>query len=283
MTTTILQNSTKREGAAKIRSSNGAPVYECTYSFIVVCAAKDANYLTVLATVGLPIVGITPDPTGIGVCVSKSGSRRAGNPFLWDIVCEFSSEIDDSSGSGGSPSADPTAWVPIYETKFERYQEVVTKDFAGDPIANSAGQPFPNGMTITRHIPMWEFFQIEASTVTDAQVLDRTDVVNTGTFKGRAAKTLLCIVLSSVIGRYYGTLRRLTNYQLKYREDKWTHKRLDVGTVYLDSGDLKAYTKDGVVINGPLDGAGAQVVDGDPPAIREFDMYNDVAFSFLRV
>lgn len=284
MASSIVGGSTKREGTAKIRSSNGTPVYECTYSFIVQATTKDENYLSVLATTGLPIVGVTAEPTGFAVCTSKTGNRRADNPFLWDIVCEFSSEIEDTSGSSGDPGSDPVTWVPIYETKFERYQEVVTRDFSGNAIANSAGQPFPNGMTITRHIPIWEFFQFEAASVTDATVLARTEVVNTSTFKGCAAKTLLCTVLSSVIGRYYGTLRRLTQYQLKYKQDKWTHKRLDVGTVYVNlSGDLKPYTRDGVVINGPLDGLGGQAADGDPPEILEFDMYQDVSFSFLRV
>lgn len=282
MSTSVVGGSTKRIGSAKIRSNKGTPVYECQYSYTVVATAKDEDYLDVLNTSGLPVVGVTVEPSGYAVCTSKSGSRWGDNPKYWDIVCDFSSEIDDSSGSGGDPSSDPTTWVPLYETKFERYQEVVTRDFSGTAIANSAGQPFPNGMTIGRFLPVWEFFQIEASSVTDATVLARTEVVNSSTFAGCAAKTLLCTVLSSVIGRYYGTLRRLTQYQLKYKYDKWTHKRLDVGTAYLDGSELKAYVEDGQVINGPLDGSGAKQAAGTAPAILEFDMFNAVSFSFLR-
>lgn len=286
MSASILDNATKRVGSASIRSNKGTPTYECQYSYTVVCTAKDEPYSSVLSATGLPSVGITPDPTGYAVCTGKSGTRWEQNPLYWDVVCDFSSEIDDSSGSGGDPSSDPTTWVPLYETKFERYQEVVTRDYSGTAVANSAGQPFPNGMTITRHIPVWEFFQIEASTVTDNQILNRIDVVNTSSFtRGGttyAAKTLLCNVLSSVIGRYYGTLRRLTQYQIKYKADKWTHKRIDCGTGYLSGGVLKPYLIDGVVVNGALDGSGNKQSPTIPPVLREFDMYQAVSFSFLR-
>lgn len=284
MATSIRSNSVKREGSAKIRSSKGTPVYECSYSYIVVATTVDEDYLDVLSTAGLPIVGVTVEPTGFAICTSKVGTRRAENPKIWDIVCDFSSEIEDTSGSGGDPSSDPETWVPIYETKFERYQEIVTRDFAGNAITNSAGQTFANGMTIGRYLPVWEFYQIEASSVSDETIIARTEVVNSSTFKGRAAKTLLCTVLSSVIGRYYGQLRRLTQYQLKYKAEKWTHKRADVGTLRLNtSGDLVPYEVDGMVVNGNLDGSGAAVADGDPPAILEFEMFNPVSFSFLRV
>lgn len=290
MTTSIRGNTVKREGTAKIRSSKGTPVYECSYSYIVESTIKNEDYLTVLNTPGLPVVGVTVEPSGFAVCTGKSGTRRAQNPKLWDITCDFSSEVDDSSGSEGDPgneSNNPETWVPIYETKFWQYQEVATKDYAGDAIVNSAGQAFPSGITITRFLPMWEFFQIESASVTDDQVLARCDVVNSGFFKNKAAKTLLCTVLSSVIGRYYGSLRRLTQYQIKYKPDKWTLKRASIGTSYLDgSGDLVDYTnKSGAVINGNLDEDGHKTGnDGkDPPEILEFDVHQAVAFSFLRI
>jgi hypothetical protein len=288
MSSVIVGNAVKREGGASIRSSGGVLVYECQYSYIVQATSKSEDYLVVLNTPGLPVVGTTVEPTGYAVCTAKVGTRRAENPLLWDIVCDFSSEVeeksggDDGSGNNSGGGSDPADWIPIYETKFEPYQEVVTKDFAGAAVANSAGQPFANGMTITKFLPVWEFYQFESAAVTDEEIIGRTDIVNSAAFKGRAEKTLHCTVTSSVIGRYYGALRRLTQYRLRYKSDKWTHKRLDVGTVYLDAGSLKAYIKDGQVINGPLDGSGARQADGTDPAILEFDMFEAKSFSFLR-
>ena len=122
--------------------------------------------------------------------------------------------------------------------------------------------------------------------MTDETIIARNEVVNSAVFKGRPAKSLLCTVLSSEVGFFYGQKRRLTQYQLKYNVKLWTHKRQDTGTVYKSGGDLLPYTDDGPdrnVILGPLDGSGGKVTVGDPPAILEFDMYESVSFSFLRI
>jgi hypothetical protein len=64
----------------------------------------------------------------------------------------------------------------------------------------------------------------------------------------------------------------------------WRHKRLDVGTVFLDGGVHKPYEDDaGNVILGGLDGSGAKVAPGTEPNVLEFSMYPEVNFStFLR-
>lgn len=281
----------KREGQASIRSAGGTPVLDETYHFLVKSDDKNNSRINILGTPGLPIVGVTVSAFGISVCKGKSAVRREDQPLYWDVTCEFSSEVSESQSSQ-NPRSDPEVWVPIYETKFERLQEVVTKDFSGTSIANSAGQPFENGLSISRFIPVWEFFQIESASVTDETIIDRNETVNTSTFKGRAAKTLLLTIMSSQIGFYYGQRRRLTRYSCKYNSRKWTHKRLDVGTVYLDpdgvgpcgAGGRSPYKdcEENVILGG-LNGSGAKVAVGNPPAVLEFDMFDDIAFSFLRI
>lgn len=299
MSASVLKNSVKREGQCAIRSANGMPILDETYSFIVVCTNKDEEYTSVLNATGLPYVGVTVSPSGYGVCKTKSGTRRTDNPLYWDVVCQFSSEVDERQ-SGQDPTTDPNVWVPIYETKFERLQEVVTKDLNDRPVANSAGQVFPVGLSIGRHIPVWEFFQFESLTgpESDETIIDRNETINEGSFKNRDPETLLLTVMSSVVGFYYGQRRRLTQYSLKYNERKWTHKRLDTGTYYVDgsivgpTGQLRKfpYEDDGTparVINGPLNGSGNKATSSWPdvpePAILSFDIYPKISFSFLRV
>jgi hypothetical protein len=237
----------------------------------------------VLATSGIPQVGITVSSGGAAVCRTVDAVRREDQRLLWDITATFSSDVDERQATQAI-TGDPTAWIPIYETKFERLQEIATKDEAGTAIANSAGQPFENGIIRARFIPIWEFFQLEASSVSDETVIERNETVNDATFKGRAQHTLLCTVLSSVIGFYYGSKRRLTRYCLRYNSKTWKHKRLDVGTVYLNGGVHSAYLDDdGNVMLGGLNGAGAKVTPGTEPAVLEFAMYPEVTFSsFLR-
>lgn len=286
MATSIIDGVPTREGNCRIRSSKGLPIFDETYSWFVRATTRDEPYLDVLQTSGLPIVNQTVSPGGIGVCRSKSGTRDPMNPTLWKITCEFSSEVEENTGGNqGSPYSAPETWIPVYETKFERLQEVVTVDVNGEPIANSVGQPFPGGMTITRMIPVWEFFQFESASITDQKILDRNETVNTAKFKGREPKTLLLTVNSSVIGYYYGQLRRLTQYSLRYNKKKWRHKRLDVGECHYTLDDeLLPYIIKNKLIMGPLDGNGRMANDGaGPPAVLEFDQYPDISFSFLRV
>lgn len=265
-----------------IRSVSGMPVLEEYYVYLVLSDNAADTHATVWNTSGLPTVGVTVSPSGFGVCTSKTPKRDPNNQLLWRVTCTFSSEIDERQSSY-DPTTSPTAWVPIYETKFERLQEVVTIDKDGVQIANSAGQPFPSGMTISRFIPVWEFFQFEAATVTDEQIIARNETVNSGTFKGRGAKTLLLTVNSSIVGFYYGTRLRLTQYALRYNKDNWTHKRLDVGEAYLSGGVLKPYLVEGKLVMGPLNGTGGKAAAGSPPAILEFERYDDISFSFLRI
>ena len=274
----------QRQAVSSIRSAGGVPVLDETFHHLVLADSKFASRLSILATTGVPVPGVTVSAFGSAVCKSVSATRREDQVLYWDIVSEFSSEVDERQ-SGQDPRTNPEQWVPVYETKFERLQENATEDQNGDSIANSAGQPFETGIIRARYIPVWEFFQLEAASITDETVIERNEVVNSATFRGRAAKTLLCTVMSSVIGFYYGSKRRLTRYALKYNKETWRHKRLDVGTVYLDAGAHLPYLDDaGNVMLGALDGSGGKATVGDPPAVLEFDMFAALDFAtFLRI
>jgi hypothetical protein len=274
----------QRQGQSAIRSSGGIPILDETFHFLVKADSANESRLTVLATPGLPIANVSVSSFGNAVCKAVTAVRREDQPKYWDVTATFSSEVDESQQKE-SQSQDPQEWVPIYETKFERLQEIVTKDYNDDAIANSAGQPFENGLVRARFIPIWEFFQFEAASVSDETVIDRNEVINSVAFKGRAARTLLCTVMSSVVGFYYGRKRRLTRYSLRYDKRNWKNKRLDVGTVYKDGTKHKAYEDaDGNVILGGLNGSGGKVAVGTKPSVLEFAMYQEVAFaSFLRI
>ena len=280
----IIKDGAQKRGATfTLRSQGGMPIVDERYSWIVLADSPLVPVNVILSTPGIPKVNVTQSPNGLGICRSKSGEQWKENPLYWTVSAEFSSMVDERS-TIQDPAVNPVTWVPIYETKFERLQEVVTKDKAGKAIANSAGQPFETGLTISRFIPVWEFFQIE-NPITDEELIERNETVNQTQFKGRAPDTLLLTVMSSVVGFYYGQRRRLTQYSVKYNERKWTHKRLDVGNVYKLSTKLVPYTDDnGNVILGGLNGFGAKVPFGEPPAVLNFDMYNKLNFNtFLRV
>lgn len=276
----------KREGDIKIRSTGGFPILEEVYTFLVDAESKDTSRFEVFnSTPGIPIPNQTVSSYGLTVCKDVALVRDTGLATLWHGTANFSSEVGENQSGSNDNSSNPETWRPIYETKFERLQEVSMTDVDGDPIANSVGQPFENGITRARYIPVWEFFQIESAAISDEVIIARNETVNNGTFRGRAVNTLLCTVLSSAVGFYYGQPRRLTKYSLKYNFKNWRDKRLDVGTVYLSSGELVPYTdEDGNVILGALDGSAGKQAAGTPPAILQFDQFPGINFSsFLRI
>lgn len=276
----------KREGAVNITSRGGGEVtIDETYNFIVQADSKFDDRLTVASCPGLPIVGVSLSAAGLAICKSKQGTRREENPILWDFVCSFSSEVDeDSDQNQQPPGSNPETWVPVRKMLFERREEMSFVDQAGSSIANSAGQPFDTGIVRVRFLPVWEFSQFESASITDEQMLDRNETVNSATFKGKAAKTLLLTIVDSTLGFYYGQRRRLTTYRLTYNSRDWRQKRLDVGTVYKSGSDYLPYVdKSGNVILGALDGSGGKQAVGTAPAIRNFDQYATNSFSFLRI
>lgn len=279
---TIIGGSEGREGSIRIRSRNGTPIIEETYTYIVEADGKYQQRLEILATPGLPTVNVSASAGGLAICVAKDATRRSANSLIWDVTAEFSSEVDEENDSSDPSGTAPEAWIPVYETLHERIQESVVRDKSNQPIANSAKTPYATGLTLTRFIPIWKFYQFEPSTVTDETIIARSEVVNSVTFKGRPAKSLLCIVNSSVIGFYYGRRRRLTYYTLKYNSKLWTHKRFDVGPYQLSGEPCKNLR--GEPIEGALDGSGTQLAYGATPAINSFDIYDEMPFqSFLRI
>lgn len=255
-----------RQGGFSVKSSGGVPTLVETYEFRVKADSVNASRLSVSYTPGLPIVNQSISAFGLTTCRSKDATRDPINPLYWDVVCEFSSEVEENQDRGGADEfgSDPVEWTPIYETRFERMTEIVNVDVNGDPITNSLDEMFPEGMTRSRFIPVWTFFQFEPPTVTDETIITRNEVVNSAEFKGRAAKTLLCTVSKSTIGFYYGQRLRFTQYELRYNVRTWQLKRLDMAS-------------DGTALNG----LGAASTGA--PAVLSFDQFASDSFSFLRI
>jgi hypothetical protein len=254
-----------RQGGFSVKSSGGVPTLVETYEFRVKADSINASRISVSFTPGLPIVNQSISAFGLTTCRSKDATRDPINPLYWDVVCEFSSEVEENQDRGGADEfgSDPTEWLPIYETRFERMSEIVNVDASGNPITNSANEMFPEGMTRSRFIPVWTFFQFEPPTVTDETIIGRNEVVNSAIFRGRAIKTLLCTISKSTIGFYYGQKLRFTQYELRYNVRTWQLKRLDMAS-------------DGTALNGS--GAAA----AGAPAVRTFEQFATSDFAFLR-
>jgi len=283
MSITILGET--REGSGSIRKQGKRLVFEEQYSYIVQTTDKTTTRLAVLSTPGIPRVGLTLSAGGFAICQSVTANRDAVNPVIWHVTANFASDVqEDTSGANESQSGDPTVWQPIAELSFETFTEVVAEDQSGTAIANSAGQPFGSGISLTRTLVRYDFEQFEPVSTSIDTIAGRNETVNSGTFQGKAAKTLKLTVRSASLGYYYGYKVWRIAYSMVYKPDDWQLKVLDVGNCYLSGGTLQPYLDDqGNRIVGGLNGSGGQVTAGNPPDILTFDKFEAISFSFLRV
>ncbi len=286
---TLLTPQGKNDGGIRASYERGIITREEDWHFQVRADSLTQDRGTILfGTPGLPTIGLTVF-NGM-ICKSGDATRHPDDRLRWDVVFTFTNAQDEDNQGQGASTGDPTLWVPIRRTLYDRLEEAFDKDVNGKANVNSAGEAFMTSITIGRKIPVWEFTQWESAAITDEVLIERNETVNSTTYKGKAAKTLLLTIVDSVVGFYYGYRCRMTTYRLAYNVKKWTLKRLDAGYNYKDGADLVPYrNKKGTdVILGPLNGSGGRSLlgDGSPgvPATLEFDIYQSTNFaSFLRI
>jgi hypothetical protein len=274
----------KRKGAATLSKQKGQSLsfkYPVEYW---VAAQPGEDRLDVITTPGLPLVGVT---NGLGLtCVSKNATRDEVNTGYWTVVCEFESSNDGQEQDPNNPSDDPTTWIPIAKITFELKEKVIWTDKSSSPkkIVNSANQPFDTPLVELRSISCLDFVQFESASLSLKTITDRNNCINTSTFRGYAAKTILLTVREAEIG-YFGNYEawRIA-YSAKYDPDTWDEERLDVGSSYLASGVLKPYMDDENLyrIVGNLAADGSKRAMSSSPLTKSFQIFDDISFSFIR-
>jgi hypothetical protein len=166
------------------------------------------------------------------------------------------------------------------------YPEVVYEDFSNTPKqwVNYAGVPFSEPLTITRPIIVFDFWQMESSTLSNKAIGDRNDCINSGsvTLAGDSYPqyTLKCAVIEFERGFFYGFECVNIHYQVLYKPSKWTVKPLQVGYEYrVAPGGVRVASPKLVALetNGTLRSDSA-----DPLSDNEFIPHKPISFSFLR-
>lgn len=230
----------QRKGNIRVAYKKGTQVVEETYHYLV-STSEPATREEIVASVGFPSPGLTVSPSGLGRCTNYSLVRKENNILYWDLEVNYSNNLEEDTGGGGG--GDPKDWVPVYETFLEPYTEYIVQDLDGRPVVNGAGTPYRDGLPVEKDIIRWDFFQFEAATITDEQIADRNNTINSVTFKTRAKHTLLLKIRRSVVGFYYGFPCRMTEYSLLWKESNWHSRLPNAGQTFLYDDDMEIYTK----------------------------------------
>lgn len=278
-----------REGGIRATYTNGIIEREEDWHYDVLADSVYQDRLDILFnTPGLPKIGVDV----INGMLVKAGDaqRDRDHALLWRVSLTLTTSVDNNDAqNGGQQQGDPTLWTPVRELKWEVKEEVVDTDASGNPLVNTADQPFETKMIRRRMCPAWEFVLWEPLSVTDEMILSRNEVTNSATWpsgSSRVAKTWLMRVLDSKVGFYAGYRCRMTTYRVTYDFKKWTDKRLSVGYLYKSGSNRFPYVVRGQVIQGPLTSGGDRVIDengatisGRTLATVEFDLFPSVAFA----
>lgn len=277
--------------------------FKMSYSFIVATDDKFTSREEILfLTPGMPLIGRLYGPLG-AKCVNVSCERSDESANTWFCEAEFETgsgnEQRDPAQNPNSPI--PTDWIPTFKIDgFAGKEETITQDFSPNPktLANSAGQLFDPPYTRTKTLPQFTAVQFEPESTSLDDIADRHDTVNSSSFSFGAglgtfgARELLCHVKSAELGFYYTIRCWKVEYQLVYDRETFDIKIADFGTQYVDGTTNRPYMDKlkTFVINGPLNGSGARVLDGngnpdaDNAAILTFRIKRETDFSsFLRV
>ena len=289
MTTVLRGEKPARKG--QLQATREGMTYSVDRDYYVLSDVKNESELNVLATTGLPLIGISSLAGFPGsICRSLSPQQNDKQPQLWTVTANFSTQPINqetpNTGPGGTPNPNPTTWVPIYRGQLQYYPEVVYEDFSPTPkkYVNYAGVPFSEPLTITRPIIVYDFWQYEASTVTDKDIGDRNDCINSSAVTRGSVTypeyTLKVSIPEFERGYYFGYQAVRIHYQVAYKPSKWTIKPLQVGYEYrLAAGGVRVASPKLVGLNS--DGT-LRADSSDLLADNEFIPHTPISFSFLR-
>lgn len=292
MTTVLRGEKPARKG--QLQATREGMTYSVDREYYVLSDVKNESELNVLATTGLPIIGISSLAGFPGaICRSLSPQQNEKQPQLWTVTANFSTQPINQEAPpsgpnpGDPPNPDPTTWIPVYRGQMQYYPEVVWEDFSNPPKKwiNHAKSPFSEPLTVTRPVIVYDFWQYEADTVTDKQIGDRNDCINSsGVTRGGVTYpqyTLKVSIPEFERGYYFGYQAVRIHYQVAYKPSTWKVKPLQVGYEYFVAPGDKETVAAPQLIHLNSDGTKRDKDLGILSDV-EFVPHKDISFSFLR-
>lgn len=277
----------RKKGMSGSLSYSGSKlVYSERHTYVVISDTIAEAILTVLATSGLPRVMIDSITGTYGACLCTGLDPKQDdqNPYVWYVDAMFTTDIEGQETEGdGIDSADPLTWVPRYKGSFEFVPQVLYEDFSDPPkpYLNSAGDKFPEPLIYRRPCTVYDFWQIEDNSATDEEIGDRTDTVNSTTFRTFEAGKLKLQVSGFERGFWYGVDAVRIEYRVAYNKKGWLIKPADAGYAYRPSAGQKKVASDALVFLNTDGTAKAESVT--EPDYLEFKGHEQIDFNdFLR-
>lgn len=267
--------------------------------FRVETDSRDDGPVTIrLATTGAPPVPLVPR---IGSKYFVTSTEQDAGSFCSNVATDFEDltplglswilTFDYAPFDFSLFGNDPTAWPILITFGSAKYERIVTVDQDGNPILNSAGDPFESPVTIDESrsiitVQRNELVKYVEGTGGFNPLLAELyrDTVNNELWNGFEAKTVKCSSITTGAPQYDSN-NEVWYYQVTYvfeiDRDAWTKRLLDQGYNVISAGVRKPYLLGGQKPEEPilLNGSGAFTTtphflsyEGYP--LRDFSIFN---------
>lgn len=267
-----------------VRRSGGYGVGTRSYEtvFEVTCAASDSIPTILTASEGgvsIPTIGTAYGDDAYATCTKVGDARQLGDGFTqWEVPVTY------ERPSGDVLAEDPLDDKVRVSWGVRLVEEVVTWDKDGNPIDNSAGEPFDPPLMEEVAILTVRIVRNEA-TYGAADAFSYANAVNSSacTIAGLqvGARKARCLGIPGDNATRNGIDYWQKTYEFEFKMATWDRRPLDLGMYYLSAGEPLTFKDDeGAPMQVPqlLDGAGAA---GATPVFLTFRTKAEKSFGAL--
>lgn len=256
------------------------------WSWLVITDDKDDDQEVILSYNEVPAKGDPWSDTDEGstlLAVDHDVKQLPDSPFIWKLTVRYSTDAIDPS----KQQLDPLDRPPEVQWGGEDQTVTVWKDANGDPILNTAGDPFEKGIDTTKRVRTLVITRNEASYDAVAMQIyeNRTNSVECFGF---AVGEVLSKSITGSSQYEAGERFWKVQYSFRCREGGWKRVLLNQGLRYIDpgTGDLVGATEaSGSPAARPvlLSITGTKLDPGDEPVYIEIDEFREIDFNDLNL
>ncbi len=214
--------------------------------------------------------------------VNDSDVNNAG--IQWTVTVSY------GPYDAGTFGQDPSLWPIKVSFGGERTEKVISKDRNGNPITNSAGDPFDPPITIDDSRSTMTVTRNELVSAFDLTLAELyRDKINNAEWNGFDAFTVKLGIITTSEPQYDSNAQvyyYTVTYPFTIDRKGWQKDILDSGCNELDAYDIpKPIMNQGQQVSDPvpLDGSGHRLDVGGDPVYITVDAYDEIDFSGLNI
>lgn len=280
MSITITQIPFGRSGEKAIGQQGWSRVYSRRFQAITTDktigqAAVLAAFEATVATIGAAYATATESDSLSFLQRIRVDEDDAGDGCGWFITADYGPF--DPTNQPENPLDEP----PEVDGEGAQFEEIADQDRDGNPIVNSAGDPFDPPLTKDDSRPVVRVVRNEP-TFSLALAYQYRDKVNGQAWLGAEPRTVKAApvkfrrLFHPTCGFYFQVA-----YEFAFNPKGWTRRPLDAGLRQKVDGAFEPIKDKGEPVSAPvpLDGAGQALAADAEPQYLEFEVYEEIDFS----